>query len=108
MFSSVPSFKQYWDTNYFYTEPRFDEIFLRNNLPTTKDGAYVTNFDDKNGKGRHWFSQVIDRNAAVYFYSFGIEYIPQEALNKFKDKSTTYNIFKYKIMNLLCVTSTLG
>ena len=36
----------------------------------------------------------IDRNIDVYFDSFGIEYIPQEVLNKIKDKSITHNIFR--------------
>ena len=55
---------------------------------------YVINFDDKNSKGIHWVSLLIDRNLAAYFDSFGIEYITQEVLNKIKDKSITYNIFK--------------
>ena len=33
-------------------------------------------------------------NLAIYFHSFGIEYIPQEVLNKIEDKSITHNIFK--------------
>ena len=65
-------------TNYFNYEPRFSGVFSRNNLPTIKDGAYVINLDDKNSKGTHWGSLFIDRNATVYFDSFGIEYIPQE------------------------------
>ena len=52
-------------------------VFLRNNLSRIKDGAYVINLDDKKSKGKHWVSLSIDRNAAVYFDSFGIEYIPQ-------------------------------
>ena len=35
----------------------------------------------------------IDRNTAVYFDSFGVEYIFQEVLNKIKDKSITHDIF---------------
>ena len=54
----------------------------------------MINFDDKNSKGTHWVSLFIDRNTAIYFDSFGIEYIPQKALNKIKDKSITHNIFK--------------
>ena len=50
--------------------------------------------DDKNSKGAHWVSLFIDRNLAVYFDSFGIEYIPQEVLNKIRDKSITQNIFR--------------
>ena len=36
----------------------------------------------------------MERNLAVYFDSFGIEYIPQEVLKKIKDKSVTHNIFR--------------
>ena len=39
-------------------------------------------------------SLFIDRNTAVYFDSCRIEYIPQEILNKIKDKSITHNIFR--------------
>ena len=35
----------------------------------------------------------IDRNLAVYFDSYGTEYILQEVLNKIKDKSITHNVF---------------
>ena len=37
---------------------------------------------------------IYRQNAAAYFDSFGIEYIPQEVLNKIKDKSITHNIFR--------------
>ena len=36
----------------------------------------------------------IDRNTVVYSDSFVIEYVPQEVLNKIRDKSITHNIFK--------------
>ena len=45
-------------------------------------------------KGAHWVLLFIDRNTAVYFDSFRIEYIPQEALNKIRDKAITHNIFR--------------
>ena len=39
---------------------------------------------------------IIDQkvNIAICFASFGIEYIPQEVLNKIRDKSVTHNIFR--------------
>ena len=55
---------------------------------------YVINLDDKNSKGTHWVSLFINKSTAVYFDSFGTEYIPQEVLNKIKDKSVTHNIFR--------------
>ena len=81
-------------TNYFNYEPRFNGVFSRNNLPRIKDGAYVINLDDKNSKGTHWVSLFINKNTAVYFDSFEIEYIPQEVLIKVNDKSITHNIFR--------------
>ena len=46
----------------------------------------MINLDDKKSKGTHWISLFIDRHTAVYFDSFGFEYIPQEVLNKITDK----------------------
>ena len=54
----------------------------------------MINFDDKKSKGTYWVSLFIDGNTAVYFDSFGIEYIPQEVLNEIRDKSITHNIFR--------------
>ena len=66
------------------------------NLPRIKDRAYVS-------KSKRWDSLFIDRNTAVYFDSFGIEYIPQEVLNKIKDKSITHNIFRIQdIESIMC------
>ena len=36
----------------------------------------------------------LDRNTAVYFDSFGIEYIRPEVLNKIRGKSINQNIFR--------------
>ena len=50
-----------------------------------------------------WILLFIDKNTAVYFDSFGIEYVPQKVLKKAKDKSITDNIFRiqdyYSIMS---------
>ena len=39
----------------------------------------------KKSKGAQWVSLFIYRNTAVYLDLFGIEYIPQELLNKIKE-----------------------
>ena len=50
---------------------------------------YVRNLDDKNSKQTYWVSFFFsfDRNTAAYFDSFGIEYTPQELLNKIKQNT---------------------
>ena len=39
-------------------------------------------------------SLFVDKNTAVYFDSFWIDYIPQEVLSKTKDKAINNNIFR--------------
>ena len=46
--------------------------------------------DDKKVKGHTGFLLFIDRNTAVCFNSFLIEYISQEILNKIKNKSFSH------------------
>ena len=79
---------------YFNFKARFDGAFSTSDLPRIKDGAYVINLDDKQIKGSLWVSLIIDKSTDVYLDSFGMEYIPQEVLNKIKDKSITHNIFR--------------
>ena len=43
-------------------------------------------------KGTHRVSLFTDKNASVFFDSFAIEYILQDALSKVKEKSITHNI----------------
>ena len=81
-------------TNYFNYETKFNGALSRNNLPRIKEGAYVTNLDDKKSKTTHWVSSFVDRNAAVYFDSFGKEYIRNKVLNKMRDKYIIHNMFR--------------
>ena len=48
----------------------------------------------KKSKGTYWVPLFSDRNTAVYFDSFGTEYIPREVLNKVRDKTITHNVFR--------------
>ena len=66
-----------------------------------KDGAYVIDINDKKSKGTDRVSLFIDRNTDEYFDSFGIEYIPQEILDKIRDKKQLTIYLKYKTMILL-------
>ena len=64
----------------------------------------MININEKIVKGARSVSLFIDRNLAVYFDYFGIEYIAQEVLNKIKDKSITHNIFRIQDNDsIMCV-----
>ena len=66
---------------------------------------YVINLDYKKKKRTHWFLIFIDKNTAVYFDSFGMEYIPRAVPNKIEDKRIARNIFRIQSDNsiLSCV-----
>ena len=61
-------------SKYFSHKLRFIGVFQETTY-VKKDGAYVINLDDKHSTERHYVSLFIDKNTAVYFNSFGVEYI---------------------------------
>ena len=64
---------------FYKNEPRFNGVFSRNNLPKKiKDGTYVINLDEYADVSTHWIALCCNRNESVYFYSFGVEHIPEE------------------------------
>ena len=63
----------------YQNEPRFNDVFSRNNLPKIiKDGAYVINLDEYADVGTHWIDLFYNRNDIVYFNSFGAEHVSEE------------------------------
>ena len=53
----------------YQNEPRFNGVYLRNNFPKIKDGAYVINLDEY---------QLVETHQIRYFDSFGVEHIAKE------------------------------
>ena len=63
----------------------------------------MINLHDENSKGTYLVLLLIDRNLALYFYSFGIEYIPQELFKKSKINKLFAIYLEYKIMSQLLI-----
>ena len=79
-------------SEYYKSEPRFNGVYSRNNLPNKiKKGTYVINLDEYKNTGTHWVSLFVKTNEIIYFDSFGVEHIPKE-INKFIDttKSSSF------------------
>ena len=75
-------------------EPRFNGVFSRNNLPKKiKDGAYVINLDEYADVGTYWIALFCNSNEIVYFYSFGVEHVPEEIKEFVGNKNIKANIF---------------
>ena len=80
---------------YYQNEPRFNEVFSRDNLPNTiKNGAYIINLDEYHDIGTHWVTLHINNKTVTYFDSFGIENIPKEIKKFIDNKNIITNIFR--------------
>ena len=91
---------------YYQNDPRFNEVFSRDNLPhTIKNGAYVINLDEYRDIGTHWVALYVNNKTATYFDSFGVEHIPKEIMKfvgsneqsscaKARNKNIIANIFR--------------
>ena len=55
---------------YYQNEPRFNDVFSRDNLPKIKDGAYAINLDEYSYIGIHWIALYVLKNNVTYFDSF--------------------------------------
>ena len=77
-------------SEYYANEPRFNDVYSRNNLPKKiRKGAYVINLDEYENTGTHWIA-----NEAIYFDSFGIEHIPKEIEHAIGNKEIKASIFR--------------
>ena len=66
---------------YYQNEPRFNGVFSRDNLPSSrKNAAYVINLDEYRDIGTHWVALYVNNKAIIYFDSFGFEHIPKEVM----------------------------
>ena len=63
--------------NYYQNEPKFNGVYLRNNLSKIKNGAYKINPDEYESIGTHWIALYVNAENVTYFDSFGVEYIPK-------------------------------
>ena len=63
---------------YYQNEPKFMDLYFRNNLLKIKDGAYVINLDEDKSIGTHYVTTYVENDVAKYFDNFCIEYIPKE------------------------------
>ena len=57
---------------YYANEPKFNGIYLRNNLSKIKDGAYIINLDEYESIITHWIALYVNAKKVTYFDSLGV------------------------------------
>ena len=86
---------------YYQSEPRFNGVYSRDNLPKQiKDRAYVINLDKHKDTGTHWVALFCKtKGEVVYFDSFGLEHIPEEIKKFIGNRNIKANIFRVQANN---------
>ena len=80
---------------YYQSEPRFNRVYSRDNLPDEIKGrAYVVNLDEHHDIGSYWVALYVNNKTVTYFESFGVEHIPKEIKKIVDDKNIIANIFR--------------
>ena len=83
-----------FETQKYQNEPRFNDVYSRDNLTKIKDGAYVINLDEYSDIGTHLVALCVNNNDVTYFDSFCVEHIPKEIEEFIDNKNIKTNIFR--------------
>ena len=84
---------------YYETEPGFNGVYSRDNLPKTRDGAYIINLDEYSDIGTNWVALWVSNNDAASLDSFGVELIPKKTKEFVKNENIKTNIFRVQAYN---------
>ena len=83
-------------------EPKFNGIYLGNNLPKIKDGTHVIISDEYKSIVTHWKTLYLNAENVTYFNSFGVEHVLKEVKKFIGNKNIITNIYRtqghYSIM----------
>ena len=79
---------------YYQNEPKFHDVYSRNNLPKIKDWAYVINIDEYELIRTHWIPLYVNANNIIYFDSCGVENIPKEIKKFIGNKNIIINNYR--------------
>ena len=61
---------------YYQKEPKFNNVYFKNNLPEMRDETYIINLEEYESLGTHWVALYVMAEIVTYFDSFVVEHIP--------------------------------
>ena len=79
---------------YYQNESRFNGVSSEDNLPKTKDEAYVINLDEYSDIITYQVLLYVINNDVTYFDSFGVEHIPKEIRTFISNKNKKQKYFQ--------------
>ena len=66
---------------YHQNEPKFNGFYWKNNLPKTRDGAYVINPNASKSIVTHWIDSSVNGNNVIYFDSLKLNIFQKKLKN---------------------------
>ena len=87
---------------YYENEPKFNDVYLRNNLSKIMDGAYIITLDECESIRTHSISLFVNDNNITYIDSFGVEHIPKKIRKFIRNKNVATNIYRVKTYDSMC------
>ena len=86
---------------YYQNEPKVNAVYSTNNLPKTKDQAYVINLDMYESIETHWIALYVTNNNITYFDSLEVEHILKEIKKFMGSKNIIANIHRRQPYDLI-------
>ena len=93
---------------YCQSEPKFNGVYSRNNLPRIKDEAYIININEFKSIGTHWIVFYVKNNNVTYFDSFGVEHIPKEIKKIMGNRNIVTNTYRIQAYDSMCGCFSIG
>ena len=85
----------------YKNEPKFNGVYLKNNLPKIKDDTYVISPDEYKSMGTYWIALYVNAENIAYFDSFGVEHVPKESKQVIGNKNIITNVYRIQAYNLI-------
>ena len=89
---------------YYPNEPKFNDVYSRNNLHKIKDGAYGINLDEYESLGTHWIALHVNDNNVTYFDIFEVKHIPKPIEKFIGNKNIITNIYRIQAYDSIMFT----
>ena len=70
----------------YENEPKFNDVYSKNNLSKTKDGAYIINLDEYESIGTHWIALFVNDINVTYFDNFELNIFQKKLENSLEIK----------------------
>ena len=84
-------------------QPKFNDVYSRNDLSEIKNGTSITSVDEYESIGTHWIALTINAKIITYFASFGVEHIPKQMRKIVRHKNIIKNIYRIQAFNsMMC------